>query len=270
MPMTIDTSYEVGDYIPQEQRGDTTNGVTYKSSGQSQDGYGPAPVAFNGSRSVMFLCGPGDPPWSGGTGTTYRSEHEHLDHEPSSSGMYCWYGFALYLNSDWKIGSEGWRIFAQWHLGSGSPGLKLMYENNTWYWRMRTTTSTDFTIQTIGTLATGQWHRFVVKARWRTGTDGLFKIWHNDTLVVDRSGIRTVATSSASVYSKRGLYHTSGADGYVFGDSWKTYKTTNGAEDAYSTVNPSGGSETGGILPPPSSALIDYSRLKSKFRKVLK
>ncbi|HYD83791.1 MAG TPA: heparin lyase I family protein, partial [Opitutus sp.] len=154
MPMIHNTSYEVGDYIPAEQFGDgCVHAVRYHAAGVTQDSLGPSPTPFNGSRTVRFACKTGDPPWTpSGSALGYRSEHEHDDHELSSSGTYCWYGWALYLNADWKIGSEGWRILTQWHLGSGQPALKLVYDVASaggWCWQRRTTTNLNQMITPI-------------------------------------------------------------------------------------------------------------------------
>lgn len=230
------TSFEVGDPAVPEFEAHAW-GISYLTAGSTADGFGAAPTPLHGSRVFRAARKVGDGQVQSGDRAELQCDY-HAD-----GSLIEWYGIATWLNTDWLVNGDTtqWRIFPQWHLGSGSPGIKRIYDNGRIYWRRRSTGSNDVLIADMGVPVTGQWVRNVLKVKWSVGNDGFIEIYdHNHQLIAPRFDGRTVATASVSVYQKLGIYTTGGSAGYLFYDDYRHLNTDDPDLDLFDLVLPGG------------------------------
>jgi hypothetical protein len=128
-----------------------------------------------------------------------------------------WYGFSVYLPSDYKA-DKVWEIVAQWKNwpDSGdtehSPPLTLSTTGGVWSvtdkWNAnRTTTpsSTRTSKHLFGPYTTGKWTDWVFRIRWAYDKDGLLEIWKDGKKVLSKSGPNTY-NDARMPYFKFGIY----------------------------------------------------------------
>jgi hypothetical protein len=123
-----------------------------------------------------------------------------------------WYGMSFYLPYDFPIVSDR-LVMGQWKqnpAGDKHPLFAQRFVNGTWYYTM------DVGLRTeqwdLEPLQLGIWHDMIYQVKFSPHQDGYFRAWHNNTLIIDYSGITSYAYITPEFYFKFGLYR----------DSWPT------------------------------------------------
>ncbi|MCB9091448.1 MAG: heparin lyase I family protein [Halobacteriovoraceae bacterium] len=157
--------------------------------------------ARTGSSSVRFYLKPSDPNnWPSGE-PTHRTELrvlEKIGNIIPPLGTESWYGFSTYFPSDFvfvpnqnNLPELHRFIFVQFqHGGPGSPNLSLQVLGDKIVLRQKTgladtngVVSTDYQ---VGAITKGAWHDFVLRVVWENNNTGLFQLWFNNNLVVQK------------------------------------------------------------------------------------
>ncbi len=136
-----------------------------------------------------------------------------------------WYGFSIFVPSDWVSDSQIYEIVAQWHawpdfdLGEDwrPPPLAVDIEGDNWRianrWDPKPVTIGNnpapeggFAFLWKGPLDKGIWTDWVVHVRWSYGTDGVLELWKDGTRVVEKHG-PNVYNDIKPLYLKIGVYN---------------------------------------------------------------
>jgi hypothetical protein len=157
----------------------------------------------------------------------FRSEVAQLGRIPMGSEY--WYGFSIYLPSDWQVDSQG-NILAQWHSilppthregdGSGKPPVAIAVTGDHWFVHLNWNTSgsgstgegakaADFD---LGKIQPGAWVDYVVHAHWSADDSGTLQLWKDGKMVLNHNGPNEYSENKVGPYFKIGIYHP----------SWKT------------------------------------------------
>jgi hypothetical protein len=148
---------------------------------------------------------------------------------PFRAGDEVWYGFSVYIPSDWVNDSQDQEILQQVHNtpdnkpGTSSPNwnvarspfLALVGENGTFRWSSRANAARygasgwvqypreDYVY--TGSMKKGGWTDWVVHAKWSYQSDGRLEIWRDGVKVVSRTGPNTYNERNPGFF-KLGLY----------------------------------------------------------------
>ncbi|MEM9627959.1 MAG: heparin lyase I family protein [Pseudomonadota bacterium] len=163
----------------------------------------PEGLAPSGRASIKVEIKPGDPQWSedSGKGPKRRAEFSWNDWK-FEGGKEGWVGAAFYLPSDPMEDNNGTAIF-QLH---NFPEKGTLWNLFTWDGRLRSTNDPLGDLMDVDiTPYLDRWTRMVVNFKPSTKTDGFIRMWLDDELVVDRTGI-TKESGSEGPYLKHGLY----------------------------------------------------------------
>jgi hypothetical protein len=165
-----------------------------------------------GNQAVKFTLKKDDPHVAG----SKRAELK-LGGVPANSEQ--WYGFSVFLPSDYKQDPMG-EIIAQWHdlpdrdLGESwrSPALCLKTQNGRFildrHWDSKQVTKKgEVSGDTIdfGSYQTGKWTDVVFHVKWSYDSSGLFEVWKDGKLEVSRTG-PTYYNDERGPYLKIGMY----------------------------------------------------------------
>lgn len=135
-------------------------------------------------------------------------------------GSEYWYGFSIYLPSNW-VEDTAPEIVTQWHdlpdfwLGEAwkRPPLTLSINNNKWNignaWDSQVVTKKNKVTgrETLwsGTFEKGVWTDWVFHVKWSHKSDGLIEIWKDDTRIVQKRSSNTY-NDLLIPYLKIGIY----------------------------------------------------------------
>ncbi|MGH9345265.1 MAG: polysaccharide lyase [Terriglobia bacterium] len=152
----------------------------------------------------------------------FRSEIARLT--PIPMGSEYWYGFSIYLPSDWQVDSQG-NILAQWHSilprthregdGSGKPPVAITVIGNHWFIRLNWNSSGSGSTGKgaraasfdLGKIRPGAWVDYVLDARWSAGDGGMLRLWKDGKMVLNHNGPNEYSTNKVGPYFKIGIYH---------------------------------------------------------------
>jgi Polysaccharide lyase len=161
----------------------------------------PEPVRA-GSAAARFELHKNDPVINNGS----RAE---LTAPLEPRGAERWYGFSVYLPSDWAHDRSA-EIVTQWHqhwdIGS-SPPLALVTRNGNWEISQNWESYQHQTV--VGAYQTGLWTDWVFHVKWSSGDDGLVQIWKDGRPVTDfanKAGKNTYHDPNHGNYMKIGIY----------------------------------------------------------------
>ncbi|MCB9091447.1 MAG: heparin lyase I family protein [Halobacteriovoraceae bacterium] len=180
-------------------------------------------VARSGSNSVRFFLRPSDPNnWPSGE-PTHRVELRPKDSAANylpALGTENWYGFSTYFPSDFKFVPNIDKlpelhrfIIVQFqHGGPGSPTLSLQVIGDNLVLRQKMgyadtdgVTSTDYIVDKINR---GSWSDIVLRVVWQNNGTGLFQLWQNGSLKVQKFSTDTsYKDSQAGSRIKFGMYY---------------------------------------------------------------
>ena len=146
-----------------------------------------------------------------------RTEVRVVAPDPKENQEY-WYGFSIYLPSDFVPDNVAWEIVAQWHQipdaheQATNPPMSLStYKgiwklNNKWTSNPTTTKSNLGTRTfTFGTYARGRWTDWVFRIIWSYGNDGLIEAWKDGAKVLSAKGPNTY-NDDRFPFFKMGIY----------------------------------------------------------------
>lgn len=178
-----------------------------------------------------------------GTGYTGRYHSERTYANGYHLGDHKFYGFAFRLQSDWDFTSQLYDL-AQWigdYTDTGcddwSP-TSMVYMNNTQLWTRvkygqllpgkpcpptdrkwdcayapNTNCQPITAFKLANSIAPGTWYKLTFEASWKADATGVFRVWLDDALVLDKSGIKTTLLDDGRELEFRvGLYANSWHD----------------------------------------------------------
>ncbi|KAG4441027.1 hypothetical protein IFR05_003482 [Cadophora sp. M221] len=157
---------------------------------------------------------------SGYTGRYHSEVHKFNAYKRGDTGFY---GFTFRLSKDWQFEpAQGYNL-AQFIADftdlpcdeDWMPSSMLWIYGNKLQSRVKTgnvcpTTAQD--IQPFADLATvtaGEWHKVLIQASWKSDLTGYYKIWFDDAIVVNATGIRTTVAEARYFQFRVGLYANS-------------------------------------------------------------
>jgi hypothetical protein len=193
--------------------------------------------AHEGNTAAWFDLKRVDPPPVAVFNPSHRSEllRPHLvgwgrdENGPFKSGDEVWYGFSIYIPSDWVNDSQDQEVLQQIHntpenkAGTSSPDwsverspfLALIGENGNFRWWVLTNPGKYGTSAWVqypkqdyvytGTITKGAWTDWVIHAKWSYQSDGRLEIWRDGVKVVDRTGPNSYNETNPG-YFKMGIY----------------------------------------------------------------
>jgi len=131
-----------------------------------------------------------------------------------------WYGYSLFVPSDYQADDISPEIVTQWHdipdfhLGETwrPPALSLVMSNGNWtieqIWESSDPSVSEKSARAsipLGAVETGRWHDWVFHLKWSPEADGLLEVWHDGRPVVSKTGPNTYDDAIAPFF-KLGIY----------------------------------------------------------------
>ena len=193
-----------------------------------------------------------------------------------------YYGYALYLPSDWQFVDQNFNIMQfigtpPCSTSGGKPWTMLWIRNNSLTTRLTTgpdgcnRTDQNFTI-TSNTIA-GTWHTVVIHSNWESDSTGAFTVWYDGNPVIDQEGVPTCPNDDTTMEFAVGQYANGWHDnGTMLGTQSvrDIYIDQVTVADNYTDANPSAGggalvvsdptfSPAGGTYSSPQSVTISSS-----------
>jgi len=154
----------------------------------------------DGEDSLRFELRPGDTWISRVFVATCRDEISTEEFVPANSVR--WYALSVYLPADFPI-EDNRLILAQWHgrwqlwQPQRIPPLSFRFINGRFFIPMRHSAESVIrdpaavpgeTLFETNSFALGQWHEFVVQAKWSCRDDGFVNVWWNGRKIVGYRG----------------------------------------------------------------------------------
>ncbi|PPS41148.1 polysaccharide lyase [Chroococcidiopsis sp. TS-821] len=152
-------------------------------------------------------------------------ERSELAMKKTVIGQTYWYGWSMYIPSDWQDPSDAYDILMQWatypsprngRFACGANGSYIMRSGNNISFRFQRkgeNADSECTSYNLGTLPElrGKWVDFVMHVKWTGNTDGFLKLWTkvgNGTYTqnVDYKGRTFWNDEGEGPYFKMGLY----------------------------------------------------------------
>ncbi|MES1021697.1 heparin lyase I family protein [Gloeocapsa sp. BRSZ] len=150
-------------------------------------------------------------------------ERSELSMRRTVIGNTYWYGWSMFIPSNWDNPSDSYDILAQWpiypsvrRLACGAAGSYMIRSGDSISFslqRQGATSETECTKYTLASLSEvrGKWVDFVMQAKWTGNTDGFVKLWMkigNEPYVekVNYSGRTYWIGEASGPYFKMGLY----------------------------------------------------------------
>jgi hypothetical protein len=174
----------------------------------------------NGEHALRFYLKPTPlDQWPLGE-ATHRAELAPREKSPfpryPGEGEERWYGFSVFFPEEFVFAPAALEndlrfMFAQWQHGSeGSPAIALEVHGD----KIAVSRSEGISLETkfvppafIGKIERGKWTDYVVQIKW-SKTDGFARIWMNDQLRFEKSGIQTIYQNlEIGGGFKIGIYH---------------------------------------------------------------
>lgn len=152
-------------------------------------------------------------------------ERSELAMKKTVIGNTYWYGWSIFIPSDWQDPSDGYDILAQWatfpsprngKFACGSNGSYMIRSGNNISFRFQRkgeNSDSECTRYNLASLpeVRGKWVDFVMHVKWTGNTDGFLKLWtkignSSYTQNVDYKGRTFWNDESEGPYFKMGLY----------------------------------------------------------------
>jgi hypothetical protein len=140
-------------------------------------------------------------------GYTGRYHSELVRSDGYRPGQMRFYGFAMYIPSNWQSVGQGFNI-AQFIADFGDTGCDdFMPTTMMWFTgsslstRVKQGSVCNQSIRTFSNFATlpyGQWHRVEIQANWRSDPTGYFKVWVNGTKRLEQYNLATTVSDPAN------------------------------------------------------------------------
>jgi Polysaccharide lyase len=138
---------------------------------------------------------------------TGRYHSEFVRNDGYRPGLMRFYGFALYIPSNWQSVSQGFNI-AQFIADFGDTGCDD-FMPSTMMWFTGSSLSTRVkqgsicnqsirTFSNIASLSYGQWHRIEIQANWQSNSTGYFKVWVDGAKRLEQFNLATTISDPAN------------------------------------------------------------------------
>lgn len=140
---------------------------------------------------------------------------------PNNDNRDCWFGWSLYIPSDWEIDPKSPENVTQWHelpdteIGETwrSPPLALAVKGDQfnfhvrWDSRAKTPGNNPEGTRDLpaGPIERGQWTDWVLHIRWSFKDDGLIEVWKNGKKILTHRGPNGY-NDRQETYFKAGVY----------------------------------------------------------------
>lgn len=115
-------------------------------------------------------------------------------------GQMRFYGFALYIPSNWQSVSQGFNIaqfiadFSDTGCDDFMPSTMMWFTGSSLSTRVKQGSICNQSIRTFSNFASlsyGQWHRIEIQANWRSDTAGYLKVWVDGAKRLEAFGLDT-------------------------------------------------------------------------------
>ncbi|MES1021692.1 heparin lyase I family protein [Gloeocapsa sp. BRSZ] len=152
-------------------------------------------------------------------------ERSELAMKRTVIGNTYWYGWSIYIPSDWQDTSQGYDIINQWAIyptrinmkkGCGAAGSYIARSKNMFTFMLQRQGDKDEVVCTKYPLAKvaemrGKWVDFVMHVKWTGDKDGFLKLWMKSSsepyqLKVNYTGSTYWNHAKSGPYFKMGLY----------------------------------------------------------------
>ena len=148
----------------------------------------------------------------------YHSEAGYKD--GYTRGDERFYGFAFRLADDWEFGDQGYNLAQFIAQRDGAPcddewmpstmislkgdklEARIVYGN----YREPDCTRDMSKFKQLVSVTPGDWHTVVLQANWESDESGVFKMWFNGDVIVDKSGVATTLNDDENFQFRVGLY----------------------------------------------------------------
>lgn len=135
------------------------------------------------------------------------------------------YGFAFRLSGEWEFGTQRYNIaqFIANRPGAGCGGDDWMPSTMVWMngdqlatrivsgeYRQPDCGRDIDNIKDLGKVDAGVWHRIVIQSKWESSGSGLFKVWFDGDVVVNRTDLATTVNDDEQFQFRVGRMPTAG------------------------------------------------------------
>jgi hypothetical protein len=163
-----------------------------------------------GARAVRITLRSTDTQSTSGT----RAEIQTGSHYTTTLEEDYWYGFSIFVPSDWVFDASDMKVVHQFHTGGGNPGASpivgLRIRGSSWLLTTEKDSDTAVTLWSAP-VERGVWTDFVLHVRWSPTTTGRLETFHQGKLVYAETGRNMdPGTTSGGHYQKLGLYGSFG------------------------------------------------------------
>ncbi|WP_228054785.1 heparin lyase I family protein [Gloeocapsopsis crepidinum] len=213
-------------------------------------------------------------------------ERSELAMQRTVIGNTYWYGWSMFIPSNWENPADDYDILTQWSIYPNVPGRRMPCSAVGSY-ILRSGDSISFRLQRKGensdsectrySLANlsevrGKWVDFVMHTKWTGNSDGFLKLWMkvgNEPYVekINYSGRTYWNDEGTGPYFKMGLYKgdpnfKGAAPRYLYTDEYRL----GDANSSFEEVAPSGSSQVQPPPPPPPQLIFeDFSTSANNF-----
>lgn len=158
--------------------------------------------AFDGSKSMRVELRRGDSLIS----SSARSEIEPDAGSSNSASSEAWYGFAMYVPSDWAVSTnpESPIQFHQQPNVSGTEPVGLWISGANWQQMITKGLNVGNTYVDGPAVIKGAWTTVVMHIKWDAGTNGIVQTWINGVKFCDYKGVTNYP--GQGYYAKVGAY----------------------------------------------------------------
>jgi hypothetical protein len=166
-------------------------------------------LARGGAHSVRITLRNTDVQSTSGT----RAELQNGSFYTTALEQDYWYGWSIYVPSDWELLAGQMSVVHQWHTGGGNPGpspiIALRIRDTNWQITRELVDGGGTIPLWSGAVTRGVWTDWVMHIRWSTGATGRFETWQNGASVYSETGQNlATGTTTSGHYEKFGLYGT--------------------------------------------------------------
>jgi hypothetical protein len=144
------------------------------------------------------------------------------------------YGFMFRLSDSWEFTDQGYNIaqFIANRPGAGCGGDDWMPSSMIWLngnkltsrivsgsYRQPDCSRSIETLNNLGTVQPGKWHKVILQVKWKSDKTGEYKIWFDGQKVFERYNVATTVNDDEVFQFRVGLYANSWYDdGYMSGN----------------------------------------------------
>lgn len=166
-----------------------------------------------GNQSLKINLNKTDPPPTDGSGSLRAEKYKNYSSTIAGQDTtYQWYAFSMLSPRATNSTDPAEEIRFQLHSNVGSPVCALEIKNGIWRVARRNSSQPTPTYANGGytdldSINFDAWEDWIIQFRPRTTSDGIIKIWRNDTLMYSYTGVTNYSASNAIFpYPNIGIY----------------------------------------------------------------